>query len=405
MGGTIVYLQPARRYSGNRIRDRLKKVTRKYKSEDTSCRDFVMPLRRPVVPTEPSKPGSSWLDLIRAVRTPLGFFVLVVLVVEALLGTLVFHTDGADRTLALSGSLGLIAALVGVVAVLAYYRASALVGRGPEDIHLIALQLEGIERTLRQLDQMARHGSSGLLVAALLALQDKVRMRAHCHAGGLTLSPILLETLPQTASGFYDMFQGNKHELKLTEHHVVDNFLRHLVKSLPSGSIWLGITRLTSPEAWHRKTANVAYFEFQKIAERRTREQELSYYRLWCFDEENDLHDEALAEIMREQRESGLQIRYVVGSPIEDISLIWIPRTEMAKTPRIKAIDTPIDEIEERADAFEPLCAIRFEPPRGGRELEEMTICSPAIDEFKRLCRDFQDNWRSATELAKEGKD
>ena len=40
-------------------------------------------------------------QIIESVKTPLGFFVLTLLVVEALLTTLVVNASGADRTIAI----------------------------------------------------------------------------------------------------------------------------------------------------------------------------------------------------------------------------------------------------------------------------------------------------------------
>jgi len=51
----------------------------------------------------PSRPSAgSWLDLIRAVRTPLGFFVLVVLVVEAIIGGVAGFSSATDQTFVVS---------------------------------------------------------------------------------------------------------------------------------------------------------------------------------------------------------------------------------------------------------------------------------------------------------------
>lgn len=74
---------------------------------------------------------SGRVGLIRAVNTPLGFFVLIVLVIEAILGTLAGLSSGLDRTLSLVGMLVIILALVGVVAFMAYYRPEALSGLRP----------------------------------------------------------------------------------------------------------------------------------------------------------------------------------------------------------------------------------------------------------------------------------
>lgn len=67
-------------------------------------------------------------DLIRVVRTPLGFFVLLVLVVEALLVPLASICEGFHRTLAISGVIVILVGLIVVVAILAFFRLEALLG-------------------------------------------------------------------------------------------------------------------------------------------------------------------------------------------------------------------------------------------------------------------------------------
>jgi hypothetical protein len=69
--------------------------------------------------------------LVRSVQTPLGFFVLVVLVVEAILGVVVAATTDFDRSVTIGGMLVIIAGLVATVAFLAYYRPEALRGDRP----------------------------------------------------------------------------------------------------------------------------------------------------------------------------------------------------------------------------------------------------------------------------------
>lgn len=76
------------------------------------------------------------VDMIRAVQTPLGFFVLVVLVVEVMLGVFAGLGEGFDRALALSGMIALIFVLIGVVAFLAYSRPEALFGKRGEVVDM-----------------------------------------------------------------------------------------------------------------------------------------------------------------------------------------------------------------------------------------------------------------------------
>lgn len=80
-----------------------------------------------------SKPQVDRVRIIETVQTPLGFFVLVVLVVEAILGMVAGLTDRANQVIVISGMLVIIGALIAIVGFLAYYRPEALKGMRPSD--------------------------------------------------------------------------------------------------------------------------------------------------------------------------------------------------------------------------------------------------------------------------------
>ncbi len=67
-------------------------------------------------------------SIIRTVQTPLGFFVFVVLVMEAILGGVSYFTTDTLRHLVICAMVVLIFALVIIVALMAYYRPEALRG-------------------------------------------------------------------------------------------------------------------------------------------------------------------------------------------------------------------------------------------------------------------------------------
>jgi hypothetical protein len=69
--------------------------------------------------------------IIETVQTPLGFFALVVLVVEAILGIVASLSEQSTQTIAVYGMLALIASLVAIVSFMAYKRPEALMGRRP----------------------------------------------------------------------------------------------------------------------------------------------------------------------------------------------------------------------------------------------------------------------------------
>ncbi len=76
--------------------------------------------------------------IIQTVQKPLGFFTLVVLVVEAIFGIIATLSQGADRTYLVVGMICLMFLLVGIVAFLAYKRPGALTG---ESDNLMAIVL------------------------------------------------------------------------------------------------------------------------------------------------------------------------------------------------------------------------------------------------------------------------
>ncbi len=73
-------------------------------------------------------------QIIETVRTPLGFFVLVVLVVEVILGGIVrFEPDDNVRTYLVMGMLLIIIALIAIVSFFTYAKPEALTGMTPMD--------------------------------------------------------------------------------------------------------------------------------------------------------------------------------------------------------------------------------------------------------------------------------
>ncbi len=73
-------------------------------------------------------PSTSRNATIDAVRTPLGFFALSLLIFEAVFGAIALLSQGSERQVAMSWMAGGIAVLVLFVAFFAYHRPEALAG-------------------------------------------------------------------------------------------------------------------------------------------------------------------------------------------------------------------------------------------------------------------------------------
>ncbi len=82
-------------------------------------------------PEDDTNGSATRLGIIQAVRTPLGFFTLAVLVVEVILGIVANRSEGPDRTYLVIGMLVLMFLLVLIVAGLAVFRPEALSGSRP----------------------------------------------------------------------------------------------------------------------------------------------------------------------------------------------------------------------------------------------------------------------------------
>ena len=86
-------------------------------------------------------------NIIRAIETPLGFFALVVLIVEVMFGIIAAMSQGSDRTWLIAAMVILIFFLVIVVASLAIWRPESLSGQRPKPI--VSERLEEIPKVLR----------------------------------------------------------------------------------------------------------------------------------------------------------------------------------------------------------------------------------------------------------------
>jgi hypothetical protein len=100
------------------------------------------------------------IGVINTARTPLAFFVLSLLVVEALLGALLLDAEGSDRTIAIVGMLVLLFGVGAAVVFLAVRGPQALLGE--HDTSLVRQSLLGFDRIVTEIvatvDRLERDG-------------------------------------------------------------------------------------------------------------------------------------------------------------------------------------------------------------------------------------------------------
>jgi hypothetical protein len=253
----------------------------------------------------------------------------------------------------------------------------------------IAERLEEIKKEIDNVDRIARYGSGGVWLTRLL----KAGSQVHGQAGGATLADVLLDVYTTAAEDLHRLTTGSKDRVELFEYHVVDKFLLNLMRALPPNSVWLGVTRLQSTEAWSKQSAEASYLGFQELVETRTREKSIAFFRLWSFD---GVDGAIRAEpILNLQREAGLQLRVAVASDAPDMSLIWIPKSQNLRKSSASVDLEGLFARLIKGEEFEPVCGIEFKT-RNGKELDGMTIYSPDSDAFAALRFRFKQSWDRA---------
>lgn len=88
----------------------------------------------------PKKKNNDRRGIIEAVQTPLGFFVLVVLVIEVTLGAVVGVGRAPNPTPLIYGMVAALIFMICVVSLFAYYRPEALTGVRPTSANFTVLQ-------------------------------------------------------------------------------------------------------------------------------------------------------------------------------------------------------------------------------------------------------------------------
>jgi hypothetical protein len=123
----------------------------------------------------PDATAGGRIGIIQAVQTPLGFFVLVVLIIEAIFGVFVFKlNEGADRTFVIQCMIVLIFSLVLIVTGIAILRPWALSGKEPPQKETRYSLLIGPPENLRNFDITLINWDNDACVLVCGELREKI---------------------------------------------------------------------------------------------------------------------------------------------------------------------------------------------------------------------------------------
>lgn len=177
--------------------------------------------------------GASRVKVIEAIRTPLGFFSLVVLVCEGILGFLAARATGSNFTILIWGMLGLLFALVGAV-VFVSTRTVVSITPAAEDTTLAEI----VDEYQYMVDR---------IIAVPVASWDEPTLLGECKALVTTIRGFreyaislrnLLNSQVDDLGGFLESVEGKgRYELSRNEKAQLQYILAAIRAALPAKSL------------------------------------------------------------------------------------------------------------------------------------------------------------------------
>lgn len=193
----------------------------------------------------------------------------------------------------------------------------------------------------------------------------------------------------------------NNPNLEIKEIWPVYDTLYQMSLGLPSGGVWLGITRLENPSAWKNPVIR-PFKDMKNNVGERAEKGEITVFRLYVFSSEDVFKE--LEEDLISEASKGINIKYIYDKPggdrLRDISILWKPaQGSNGKADFSGNVTNPIEVINNAA--FERLCGISFTDYLSAI-LTEAQIHAPESDEFQKLVDHFSQSWKAAKFLKSE---
>ncbi len=197
----------------------------------------------------------------------------------------------------------------------------------------------------------------------------------------------------------------------IPDRSIVLTLLNQCQEHLPDGGLWIGITKLSSREAWEKNRAQDEFFRYASNIQRRARDQEIIVVRLYVFTDNNQFSN--MHDLIQEEKQGNRIIVKILTLNSDftdeppDISLLWSARNkqvvnkirneENSRLLQNLTEDTVLKVFLGGKD-WVPSCGLDFVTKRG-EILEQVTIMNPESDEFDNKCRKFCQFWSKAVEF------
>jgi hypothetical protein len=231
----------------------------------------------------------------------------------------------------------------------------------------------------------------GTTTSAILDLitgveRDDMGQFVHIRAGEKLLREHMVGFIPSFASHLREL-QSASTTVVLREPYFINELLANMKDTLPTGSVWFGVSHLA--EGWLERDADPGYYGFAEGMRERSSKGELTVFRIYCLSSESQV--DKLHKHLAKEVEANIHVRILLPAQDcpPDMSLIWRP-PGASFLKALKDKENPIAFL--RSANVEPLCGMRF-VTRQHRSLDILEISAPNSTDFESLEEQFVRAW------------
>jgi len=305
----------------------------------------------------------------------------------------------------------IIAAIGAVVAVAG--QAVSMASKGnlslPDAIKVLGLAVfvAGIVLSLREISQrLGELSFTQRFANTLLTLSDTSRRLSrrepksvYLAATTEALSYLVSDYVPKITTKLEEFATNPRVTIEVSDHSPIFDLMYRLGQTLPTGSVWLGITLLENPSAWVLP-AETRFGRFKHIMRKRARSGELGVARIYFFQNESSLT--AMQAELSEEIDSRLAVRILREPPAPpDISLLYSPKRRRSTQAINLEVQDPIAQLRDKS--YERLCALTYDA-HAGTLLKKLSILPGDSTEFSELEGMFADAWKRSTGFSPAGQ-
>ena len=251
----------------------------------------------------------------------------------------------------------------------------------------------GISTIDKMISDHKRFEDVGYLIRRIQSAGDKLVLV--CSAS--LLERMSYSYILKLADQLADVSASETDILEIRDFSPIGILVEELAAKLPNGSVWFGLSRLQSPDAWSGDDGPTIKWNQELLSRAGANSRKkMTICRLWAFDSEDAFR--ALGKEMQRQKDAGVIVRYLKGDKFEemkkyinDVSLTFVPNT--AERLRDDAIAQNPDRVFN-GGRYKALHALEFSI-KGGVYLELVRILS--TDDTASRIRDYLLCWQAAT--------